>query len=655
MSTVSSSPRRSATEPGWRAGGRERLRAFDVTSPRWVAALVYGVIAAGIAVVGFFAIFSQFAVYDDEGTLLTMLRAFVDGDALYRDIYTPYGPFYFEFFGGLAALTGIEINTDSSRLTVLALWVVSSGLYGIAVQRLTGSLLLGASGMVIAYVILGVLVNEPMHPQVLATLLLAGLVLVVALLPPRRLTASAGLAGVLVAGLVMTKINLGIFALAAMALAAVLAWEPLHRRRWVRWPVVLGFLALPIAITARDLDNGAIRDFVCFQIAVGAAVVIAASAERPREGGRDRELGDWLITFAVWVVAAMGLMVAALLLTGPSIGDVYDGIVSEALRIRDAVLAPLGVPLMAFDWAAAALAGAVLVRLLRGRSLGGFGPWPGALRIIAGLTIWLTAAWMTPFQIAPDTLRVVLPLTLVWVAAIPPAGGEDAFKRFARGLFPALAVTQVLQVYPVPGSQVGIAAALLVPVGAICVADGIASLREWATMRGGAPAVRTLGIVVTVAAAALLGKFGYEAIVRPGIDNAQNYSRLPKLDQPGASLMRTVAAPNYQRLVGLLREHRCSTFVSYPSYNSLYLWSSLEPPKPQVPGPWMVLLDDARQQRVVDQLRRLPRPCALRNEGGANAWMGGKPRPDAPLVNYLFEEFEPVATVGEIEFLLPKR
>lgn len=641
-------------EPGDREG-RGWLQAFDTASPPWVAAVIYGLLAIAIAVAGFFAIFTQFAPYDDEGTLLTMLRAFTEGDALYRDVYTPYGPFYFELFGGLAALTGIDITTDSSRLTVLAVWVLTSGLYGVLVQRLTGSLLLGATGMVMAFAILGVLVNEPMHPHGLAGLLLAALLLVVAMGPPRRVMLSAALAGLFVAALLLTKINLGIFAVAATALGAVLAWEPLYRCRWLRWLVVGGFLAMPVAITIRDLDVGEILDFAAFQVLVSAAIVVASSAERPPPGPSNRILGDWLITFAAWVAAAMGMMIAALLVTGPGIGDVYDGIVNEALRIRDAVTVPLGVPVMAFSWAVAALAGAVLVRQLRGRAFATLSPWPGILRILAGLAIWLFATRLTPFGFGPDAVRLVLPMTLLWVAAIPPAGGEDPFKRFLRILLPSLAVAETLQVYPVPGSQVGIAAVLVIPVGALCIADGLGSLRVWARARGGAPTAQTAGLVVAVASAALLGNFIYESVARPALNNAQTYGRLPAIDQHGAQLMRSPAAPDYRQLVDLLHRHRCSIFVSYPGFNSLYLWSSLEPPKPQVPGPWMVLLDEARQQRVVDQLRSMPRPCAIRNEGVANAWLGGKPRPDAPLVNYLFEEFEPVATVGETEFLLPKR
>ena len=48
----------------------------------------------------------------------------------------------------------------------------------------------------------------------------------------------AASAGALLAALALTKINLGIFAVAAVALAAVLTVEPLYRRRWLRWPVV---------------------------------------------------------------------------------------------------------------------------------------------------------------------------------------------------------------------------------------------------------------------------------------------------------------------------------------------------------------------------------------------------------------------------------
>jgi len=66
-------------------------------------------------------------------------------------------------------------------------------------------------------------------------------------------------------------------------------------------------------------------------------------------------------------------------------------------------------------------------------------------------------------------------------------------------------------------------------------------------------------------------------------------------------------------------------------------------------------MDSDEQQRVVDEMRATPRPCAIRKDPLADAWLQGTPPPDAPLVNYIFDEFEQVDTVDEWAFLLPKR
>jgi hypothetical protein len=35
-------------------------------------------------------------------------------------------------------------------------------------------------------------------------------------------------------------------------------------------------------------------------------------------------------------------------------------------------------------------------------------------------------------------------------------------------------------------------------------------------------------------------------------------------------------------------------------------------------------------------------------------WLAGRPRPELPLDDYIFSEFEPVQTAGQFEFLLLK-
>ena len=66
------------------------------------------------------------------------MKSFAEGEILYRDIYSDYGPFFFELFGGLFALTGWAVTNDASRLIVGFLWVASSLLFGLSAQRLTG-------------------------------------------------------------------------------------------------------------------------------------------------------------------------------------------------------------------------------------------------------------------------------------------------------------------------------------------------------------------------------------------------------------------------------------------------------------------------------------------------------------------------------------
>src|SRR6185295_8361505 len=167
-----------------------------------------------------------------------------------------------------------------------------------------------------------VLVNEPMHPQGLCVLLLAAFSLIAVAGPGRRVALAGGVCGALLAALVMTKINLGAFSLAAVVLAAVFALEPLRRRWWVRWPVVLAFLAMPLFVLQRDLRESWVRDLLLLEVLAALAIVIAAHAPRPGRWEGGAVLARWLLAatagFAVAFVAILGIV----LLTGPSLADV---------------------------------------------------------------------------------------------------------------------------------------------------------------------------------------------------------------------------------------------------------------------------------------------------------------------------------------------
>jgi hypothetical protein len=640
-----------APSVGERPSWRETLR-----DPAVVAIGLYALVAMGAAVAAYFYVFDQFAPYDDEGTLLVTLKSFAHGGTLYSDIYTPYGPFYYELFGGLLALSGASVTTDLSRETVIVLWVGTSFLYGLAAQRATDRLMLGVTGMIVAFGSLYALANEPMHPQVLCVVLLGIFTLLAVAGPARRVAWAGGTAGALLAALALTKLNLGVFAVAAVVLAAVLTVEPLQRRRWLRWPVIAAALALPILLMARDLNLDWVRNLMALEVLAMSAVVIAAWTSRPRGPEREDQVLRWLLAAVVGFGLAFAAILVAIALNGSSLADVYEGMVTEAMRVHDVNLTAFPQPAAAVDWALFAVAAAALCVRLRSDRSGPPSIWPGLLRAAAGVTIWLTVARVSPLALNPspanpDSLATVL----AWVAALAPAGAiEPSYKRFVRVLLPALAVAETLQVYPVAGSQMSIAAVTFVPVGALCLADALTSLRAWSAADG-SRSLERLGIVAGIVSVALAGLFALDAIARPAAENGVRYGEQKALPFAGAGQLRLSAeeADAYATLVSLLHRHRCTDFIGYPNIDSLYLWSGIDAPPPQAPGAWVNALDSERQQRIVDELRASPRPCAIRNQSRAELWLRGAPPPDRPLARYVLNDFQPVEQVGEFEFALP--
>ena len=547
------------------------------------------------------------------------------------------------------------MDTDTSRSIVIVLWIATSFLYGIAVQRLTQRLTLGAAAMVTAFAALVVLANEPMHAQVLCVLLLGTLTVLAVFEPGRRHGLHGAAAGAVAAALVLTKLNLGTYAVAAALLAAVLTLDPLRARSWIRWPVVVAVVGLGMVVAVRDLNQEWVRNIVALKMLAMTAVVVVSW--RVTSGGREEGLARWLLGAAIGFGIALVAMIAAILLTGPSLADVYGGMVTEALRVREVNPTPLPMPNAALDWGIAALAAAVLGMRLRRPAADPPGVWSGGLRILAGIVIWLCISRVTPIAFTPSAQNpLALPLVLAWIAAFAPNGVvESQFKHFVRVFLPALAVAEALQVYPVAGSQMYIAALTFVPVGGLCIADGLNVLQAWSAERG-REGLERFGAIALVALIALVADLGLNSIVRPGIDSVHDYRQNHALPFPGATDLHLpeVQVQQYTRWSMASTKTAAPTFIGYPNINSFYLWSGIEPPLPYAPGAWLLALDNERQQRIVDELRASTRPCVVRSEGRAALWLSGREVPQRPLVRYISANFKPVETVSEFELLLPK-
>jgi hypothetical protein len=67
----------------------------------------------------------------------------------------------------------------------------------------------------------------------------------------------------------------------------------------------------------------------------------------------------------------------------------------------------------------------------------------------------------------------------------------------------------------------------------------------------------------------------------------------------------------------------------------------------------ITLFDDARQERVLAELRASARPCVVRNEFLAATWVGNGPPPAGPLISYIQNEFELAGLVGRFDLAVP--
>ena len=129
-----------ASEPGNRREHPIAARAPGAACARWLpSGAVYALLVVLCLLAAYWAMFSQFAPYDDEGFFDYSLKLFVGGHTLYNSVFSEYGPFYYELFGGLFALIGHGVNTDAGRLIQLVVWVAASLGLGLVAHRLTGS------------------------------------------------------------------------------------------------------------------------------------------------------------------------------------------------------------------------------------------------------------------------------------------------------------------------------------------------------------------------------------------------------------------------------------------------------------------------------------------------------------------------------------
>ncbi len=570
-----------------------------------------------LAPVGYLAMFSSFHAYDDEGSILITLKDYLSGLPLLTPNIPYYGPFFYETIGGLFKLLGIAPTNDSGRLLTLVFWLIASALAAFAAYRLTRNLWITLVVQLVAFIVLTALTREPMTVYGLLSLLMLGLV-VAACFASTKPRAAALAIGAIVAALCLVKINVGAFA----ALAVVFAWSGGLAPRWRRFalPAVgVVMTAAPLLLMANLLARAWVLEFALVVSMSAAAVSLAwILAPPPRLTSPS---SAWLILGGV---TAAALTLAVALAGGTHVADIWNGLVVRSVQFSQLFTWPVDANPVVVLGAALSLAACVAYSRLRVSD-----STADLVRIAAGLFILLS------ILLLPSSLWL-LGLSLAWIAT---RARRDEPNHYVRLLLPALAVLESLHAYPVAGTQLSLAALLMIPVGAVVLNDGITGV----TTRGAAR-VAPAALILATAVLALEG-FLAGSQFAAGSPSGLRGAELVRMQVKQAAQLRQLAAAI---------DSECSSFITFPGMNSIYIWTGQEPPSDLRYGVWWLTPDPVDQQAVVRQLEGRSRLCVVKNQTLIDFWAQGRQVPPQPVVDFIDASFVPSATFGDYEVLVRK-
>ena len=606
--------------------------------PGWPQTLAVGVVTAGLVVAAALVMFSAFMFYDDEGYVLLSLRNFAEHGGLYRDVYTQYGPFPFVFYSALHAL-GFPLTHTAGRLLTLGAWTGTALAAAALTGYVTRHILLRLLVLAGVFVYLWVMANEPSHPGgliVLLTVLLAAAGY--RWIDRGNVDRWAVAVGLVTAALLLTKINIGVFA----AFSACSWWLLHHQndnvRRWALPLTAVWGVALPLALMRPLLSAPWVQSyalvFACSAVAVMAAI---ASGSTGRAGWR--ALGTGLAAAGLAAV----VVIAVVLLRGTTPYDLLNGLLLEPLRhpgnFSLRFLWPPGIRIVA-TLSLVACAAAWILRRRHGCRIDA---------TIAGLRIALALALAVnlaryPF-VRPDYLAFGWALPCLWLFAWPLAG-EKPSASAARAWVTLLVLGQCLHVFPVPGSQIAWGSVLLLPLAAIGAWEGAVWLAARFPAAWPASRATALGARCVVAAFFAVTAWKFASV-------AGRYREGEHLRLPGAEMIKLPDhAAARTRVLALNAVLHADVLFSLPGMFSFNLWTDLPTPTRANVTHWFSLLDAPRQQAIIDVLEAHPRAGVIIDRGHVDFLAERSLAPKGLLYDYLVRTFEPAFTIDRVEFCI---
>lgn len=612
---------------------------------RWLtlkgwAVLYFALLSVPAAVAAYYLMFSRPVNFnDDEGTMMMTVKQYLSGVTLYDRIVSGYGPVYY-FFNWIIRLgSASAVTHDVTRATTAAMWVVCALAFALIVFQFTKSFPLAVAAHFLAFINLPFLGNEPGHPQELSMLLLLGLVAagLIVETPGRRWLGMA-LLGTFTAGLLLIKVNLGVFAMVAVAMAILFQLPNTVLVRTGRIAVSAAALALPLVLMKVHLDDLNTLVFILI-VAASTAALLPGLVRATRGQSLDfRDLWITIAAFAVAIAAAYLLLIAQ----GVSFYGVINSLV--LINLKENVAARLWYFPLRLNpvWIVLAMEGFISA-LVIGRKIAaderGAYQQLTRLKLLFGIGVIFLALFRPPMPgYSPGRLALMpgFVTPFCWMVLYPPSKDAGRSQSFARLLLAGTAVLQTLNAYPFAGTQACFIRILLLMIGMVAIGDSMTAAvvlyraasetLQWLT--------RATAIAIPIGVPLLYSALAYQSY--------RAYRSLPSLALPGAERIHLpeAQARAFQWLAQNVRAH-CDTFIGMPGFLSLYFWTAAEPPTSINNGDWMNGFDNAQQSEVIAGLSMHPNACVVYNPYLVVLWNAGHlDMKSLPLTRYIFDNFK---------------
>ena len=583
--------------------------------------------------------FSVTLPYDDTGYMLSLIKGFNQHGHLYQKVFSQYGPFYSEFYYLVCGIAGVPTTHDGIRWIVLVLWVLSSIGGAILAFRFTGRIWMAILAQLICFHTLDRMAWEPGHPL---SLIIAGcgfLALCLSGQESERPKVWQAIAiGMGLGALLTIKINIGIFAVAAVGTAWIYSLPMDVPGKALRYATALLF-AIPFLLIQTGWPAPIRAYFAVLFVCSLLSVLISASARTSEWRGATR-FGLWSLT-ALLVTCAFSI--GGVLLSGTTWTDLINGIITTPSRMGSFFsFAP---PLRPFE-AVTAITGLLLAVTWRFAFRG------SPIRqdwFTFGLRLFFLTMVIVWLATSDHYFSLVLPF--VWVAALP--FNQESQKsaapawQFGQLAIVLLAIGQVLGLYPVNAAQ----ATVPFYLGSVCAVLVVAGLRTDLELKAQSLFAPRRALAFAASIALLLVVVGMSwrvAYIAVG-----RYGHFSSLNLPGAKLLRTdeSSAATYRFLVANLRDCRPS-FLTIPGVNSLYNWLEREPPTGFNVGMNFAFLSPDQQDAMVNVGRTCQPIVAVLNRKLIGFWTRGHFQPSGPLIDFVTKECRSAGRVNNYELLV---